>query len=47
MIKYDKIREDLFMKFSEKVTFVRAKLNISQSKLGELLHLSSFISNYS
>lgn len=28
------------MDFKDRVTYVRAKLNISQTKLGELLHVS-------
>lgn len=28
------------MEFKDKITYVRAKLNISQTKLGELLHVS-------
>ena len=40
MIKYAKTIGERYMEFKDKITYVRAKLNISQTKLGELLHVS-------
>ena len=40
MSNYAKTIGDRYMEFKDKITFVRAKLNISQTKLGELLHVS-------
>ena len=40
MIKYAKMIGEWYMEFKDKITYVRAKLNISQTKLGELLHVS-------
>ena len=40
MIKYAKTIGEWYMELKDKITYVRAKLNISQTKLGELLHVS-------
>ena len=40
MNKYAKTNGECYMEFKDKITYVRAKLNISQTKLGELLHVS-------
>lgn len=40
MSKYAKTIGEWYMEFKDKITYVRAKLNISQTKLGELLHVS-------